>query len=453
MPSAAAAEASEAAASAVDAPQQQQQQQQRAVLRCGDVWRGLYRPTIYPGRGGFTEADIKDICCHFMLLVCQQICSSSSSNSSLGQQPSSGGLQAPVDAAAGAAAQAQGPGQQQQQQHEQQQREQQQHEQCEQRQQQQQQQQSRLPAEGTFELFVSAAVSRAACCLSKPIPLEDPQDVFAFLNTVWETLLLDEELFTTAEREGLETDTETEELLPAAKAYQDCMSAVEAASSQLAAAAAAAAAAAQLTRDEQLLLQRAGLVYLLFWLYFTQPFSSSSNSSSNSSSTEGSGSSTSSSTELPTAHVLQPIRLSIRSGGLLLSLSRCCVAAACMHDCPRAVKYLYCCGAFNFSLLLLRPPLDCHIDKSGKPLDVARRLLLQGELRRPLILHKPLAKTIGQDLHGTLDPLLQRLQRSAVYVHRSGSPGELLSSLYEVDRLLKDVEKEVPAFLQRDIYS
>ena len=118
---------------------QQQQQQQRAVLRCGDAWRGTYRPTIYPGRGRFLEGDIRDICCDFLLLLCKHLPAAAAAESSTSSSKQ----------------QQQGNGQ-------------------------------NLPAEGTLELFLSVAVKRAACCLSKSIPLEDQQDVFIFLITVWE---------------------------------------------------------------------------------------------------------------------------------------------------------------------------------------------------------------------------------------------------------------------------
>ena len=40
-------------------------------------------------------------------------------------------------------------------------------------------------------------------------------------------------------------------------------------------------------------------------------------------------------------------------------------------------------------------------------------------------------------MHASLDLLLQRLQRSAVYVHRSGAAGELLRGLHQIDELLQ----------------
>ena len=123
--------------------QQHQQQQQRSVLRCGDAWRGAYRPTLFPGRGRCTEGDIRDICCDFLLILCNHIAETNATATSttldVQQDLDLGYTQSArkVVVGKGCAFEESPP-----QQHHQQQR-------------QQQQQRSRLPAEGSLELFLS----------------------------------------------------------------------------------------------------------------------------------------------------------------------------------------------------------------------------------------------------------------------------------------------------------
>ncbi|KAL8273570.1 hypothetical protein Esti_002497 [Eimeria stiedai] len=421
------------AAHTLNKQQQQQQQQRRAVLRCGDVWQGLYRPTIYPGRGRFTEGDIRDICNGFLLLICSRITAAAAPAAAaaggnsrgiqqeqqkqhLGQH-SGASLQASAAAAAGPPQESQPHQQQQQQQLP-----------CHQ----QQQQVSLLPAEGCLELFMAVAVRRSACCLSKPLPLENAEDVFAFLSTVWETLFLEERPFATgqeadeAQKTPEETPEETQGLSAAALGFTCSIRALDLEGMNTAAAAAAAAAAAGLSRDDLVLVQRAALVFLILWVYYSQPLPSSSSSSSSSS-------------EPLLAPLPHPIRLAVGTGRLLLSESRRCVSLGCLLDLPRAVKFLHACGAFNFWLLRNRPPLDFHIDRNGLPLDVARRLLIHAELYvRPLSSSSSeAAKVISQEIHRPLDSLLRSLERSEVSVHRSGAAAALQAGVEQIDELLK----------------
>ncbi|XP_026191844.1 uncharacterized protein LOC34624653 [Cyclospora cayetanensis] len=520
-------------------PQQQQhhQQQQRSVLRCGDAWGGLYRPTLYPGRGRFVEGDIRDICCDFVLLLCNRIITAtaaSSNNTSRGGGSGGGGssgqgestensrgsncndevqplsdaaskgacISEAVPSATRDACEAQERLQQQQQPVP-------------------QQQPSCLPMEGSLELFMGVAVKRAACSLAKSIPLEDSQDVCAFFSTVWETLFLQEHPFVFPKR----TEPEEEEadsfeldsvLSAAAKAFQASMETIDEAAHALARAAADAASKADLTAEELLLAQRAALLYLLLWIYYTQPVLPTSSEEtmrkctgslpaaplphafhlsvgkllrsrdtalargkiSREACTETLALRTQRSLAQtaeqrlpafpPSARLTQEVKetpvvtarvmcgdrfvgcCGVGTGHALVRLSQRCISLRCLADVPRVCKYLYACGAFNFSLLKQRPPLDFHIDRFGLPLDVSRRLLLQTELKRPLVLQKPLARVLSQELHGALEPLLRRLPRSAAVQHRGGSSLELSESLREIDGLLREIEKELPAFLQQD---
>ncbi|OEH80466.1 hypothetical protein cyc_09262 [Cyclospora cayetanensis] len=238
-----------------------------------------------------------------------------------------------------------------------------------------QQQPSCLPMEGSLELFMGVAVKRAACSLAKSIPLEDSQDVCAFFSTVWETLFLQEHPFVFPKR----TEPEEEEadsfeldsvLSAAAKAFQASMETIDEAAHALARAAADAASKADLTAEELLLAQRAALLYLLLWIYYTQPVLPTSSEETMRKCTGS----------LPAAPLPHAFHLSVGTGHALVRLSQRCISLRCLADVPRVCKYLYACGAFNFSLLKQRPPLDFHIDRFGLPLDVSRRLLLQTEL-------------------------------------------------------------------------
>lgn len=51
------------------AQQASEQHPQRAIRRCGDIWRGRYRPTLLPGRGRAMEADMRLLLSEFVSMV------------------------------------------------------------------------------------------------------------------------------------------------------------------------------------------------------------------------------------------------------------------------------------------------------------------------------------------------------------------------------------------------
>ena len=124
---------------------------------------------------------------------------------------------------------------------------------------------------------------------------------------------MEETSFAVSQQPELEEGSleEIENLSPATEAFYTSLQSINKDAASLEAAAVAAAAALALTNEELLLAKRAALVYLLFWLYYTQPLPSSVNSSCE---REGDSSTRS---DLPAAPLPQTICLSIGESRLL----------------------------------------------------------------------------------------------------------------------------------------
>ncbi|PHJ16779.1 hypothetical protein CSUI_009404 [Cystoisospora suis] len=72
-------------------PQQAPEHPQRAIRRCGDIWKGRYRPTLLPGRARAMEADMRRLLSEFVSMVrTDRVTRSVSCDTELGREENSG---------------------------------------------------------------------------------------------------------------------------------------------------------------------------------------------------------------------------------------------------------------------------------------------------------------------------------------------------------------------------
>lgn len=250
---------------------------QRAVLRCGDLWRGVYRPTVLPGRAQFVERDIRDACCEFQTRLAQlQLRVEESAEQSSADFQQGGVRKRP------------------------------------------------LPAEGSLSVFCEVFIHRLLGGLLQSVPLESEEEVWSVFCDVWEgrrflravlqrtwsrrwgvaeeglhlarAFVLDlfcqstsfsgvretqergpeEECSPGADSSCEDNDPSAQGVSAAAASFVDFLEKARASSIALASSAAQAAAALKWSEGECVRVQRVGLLCLLLLSYYSQPRSSDS---------------------------------------------------------------------------------------------------------------------------------------------------------------------------------